>query len=561
MNRLRVFNFMLFAFCFLCTIRPLESTCVLDSDFGFILNCAFKKSGLFRVRNLGGVKAHFGLGFSVGDELGLAESLGNVEANKRRALNVRTGAGVNNIGVLPASKQPVSYSPVFQQSLPKAITSRPMLKLASPTSTFIGPQRPTTGTPLYVSPATTQMTKATFLPLGVPAFKPLPKSDTEAVRYDPVAAQRNFSLKTPQTPDLSFQNQLMNQTSSFHRPSRITAAAAPNQHIVYKDNTIHVQKVPAFHAMPESVSRISTGPVIQVDNKLSEPTIKNSIVTVPSRSDVSKGSTVVDGVDLMGHTVEELAAAANVSVEVIKEAIRVRKQELLAQQQYQKQQAAIVQAQILAAQHATSTTTTTTTTTTPRPRRYPTHNGHKVMNAPKEYYPVGYDKNFDDNFTSKVDLPYTTFNCGEQKHFPGLYGDEDLGCMVFHVCALTDDGLIMKSFLCPESTLFDQTILKCNWWFYVDCKNSKGLYDSNLPVSKSYQLMKALSFFSSNYKNPQNVDGVDVEALKNSVSGQNSTLPATVTGRSSKSAPESKVEISSKSTSTVQSSANVTTKA
>lgn len=52
------------------------------------------------------------------------------------------------------------------------------------------------------------------------------------------------------------------------------------------------------------------------------------------------------------------------------------------------------------------------------------------MNAPKEYYPVGYDKNFDDNFTSKVDLPYTTFNCGEQKHFPGLYGDEDLGCMV-----------------------------------------------------------------------------------------------------------------------------------
>lgn len=85
------------------------------------------------------------------------------------------------------------------------------------------------------------------------------------------------------------------------------------------------------------------------------------------------------------------------------------------------------------------------------------------------------------------------------------------------MCALTDDGLIMKSFLCPESTLFDQTVLKCNWWFYVDCKGSKNLYDSNLPVSKSYQLMKALTFFS-NYKNNQNEkDGVDVEALKNSV--------------------------------------------
>lgn len=52
------------------------------------------------------------------------------------------------------------------------------------------------------------------------------------------------------------------------------------------------------------------------------------------------------------------------------------------------------------------------------------------MNAPREYYPVGYEKNFDDNFTSKVDLPQTSFHCGNQKHFPGLYGDEDLGCMV-----------------------------------------------------------------------------------------------------------------------------------
>lgn len=52
------------------------------------------------------------------------------------------------------------------------------------------------------------------------------------------------------------------------------------------------------------------------------------------------------------------------------------------------------------------------------------------MNAPKEYYPVGYEKNFDDNFQTKVDLPPTTFHCGDQKHFPGLYGDVDLGCMV-----------------------------------------------------------------------------------------------------------------------------------
>lgn len=52
------------------------------------------------------------------------------------------------------------------------------------------------------------------------------------------------------------------------------------------------------------------------------------------------------------------------------------------------------------------------------------------MNAPKEYYPVGYDKNFDDNFKTRIDLPTTPFHCGDQRHFPGLYADQDLGCMV-----------------------------------------------------------------------------------------------------------------------------------
>lgn len=79
---------------------------------------------------------------------------------------------------------------------------------------------------------------------------------------------------------------------------------------------------------------------------------------------------------------------------------------------------------------------------------------------------------------------------------------------VFHVCAFTDEGLTQKSFLCPESTLFDQTILKCNWWFYVDCKSSKKLYDSNIPISKSYQLMKALTFFSSYSAGPTVDDSV-----------------------------------------------------
>lgn len=47
----------------------LHATCVLESEFGFIVNCNFKKSSLFRVRNLGGVKAHFGLGKFLIDQM------------------------------------------------------------------------------------------------------------------------------------------------------------------------------------------------------------------------------------------------------------------------------------------------------------------------------------------------------------------------------------------------------------------------------------------------------------------------------------------------------------
>lgn len=44
------------------TINQVQCICVLESDFGFALNCNFKNAGMFRIRNLGGLKAHIGLG-------------------------------------------------------------------------------------------------------------------------------------------------------------------------------------------------------------------------------------------------------------------------------------------------------------------------------------------------------------------------------------------------------------------------------------------------------------------------------------------------------------------
>lgn len=51
--------------------------------------------------------AFHSIGFSLGDELGFPESLGNVEGSKKRSLDVRTIGKGNSIGYTP-DKMPVS---------------------------------------------------------------------------------------------------------------------------------------------------------------------------------------------------------------------------------------------------------------------------------------------------------------------------------------------------------------------------------------------------------------------------------------------------------------------
>lgn len=84
----------------------------------------------------------------------------------------------------------------------------------------------------------------------------------------------------------------------------------------------------------------------------------------------------------MGHTIEELAAAANVSVDAIQKAIQMKQQQLLAEQQaaMYKQQIEIMKslATTTAMPTRPSTTATTTTTTRPITRKYPISGGSKV---------------------------------------------------------------------------------------------------------------------------------------------------------------------------------------
>lgn len=175
--------------------------------------------------------------------------------------------------------------------------------------------------------------------------------------------------------------------------------------------------------MPNSVSRISTGPVVQLDNNIPDPTIRNSIIS-PNAVEVRhnrmwrchywllnncnnfQGIQIKTSqsnpptIDLQGHTVEELAAAANVSVEVIKSAIKLREEEMLKEKLTQElDQATFIQQQILAAQQQTSVATLPTTqfiplpSTTPVPsykaKKHTIIGGHKVsINCAYQQFPL-----------------------------------------------------------------------------------------------------------------------------------------------------------------------------
>ncbi|XP_071451908.1 streptococcal hemagglutinin [Hetaerina americana] len=410
---------------------PANGTCVLDSDFGFTLNCGFKQSGLFRVRNLGGVKGYWGLGFSVGDELGFKQSLSNVEGNRRRSAQ---GGSVAAAVAKAASQGTRRRSPT---SSPSADVSASVIRTVK-------------------APTLVAVPVGTATKVALPAFHALPK--TSLSRSSDAGEDFRNSLgdfiKLPQS-----------TSQSLQRAVTLQAVAPPTT----------TSKRAQVAVKPDALSTRTLGS--------SEP--------APTPS---KPATTLLSPSAIGQSMEAIAKASNVSVQTVASAIAAK---LRRRQQALEQAAKDASAGAVAASQLQNVgAVVKKQQQRPKPSALASSRG-RVMNAPREYYPVGYDKDFDDGFAARVDLPDTSFACGNQKHFPGLYADEDLGCMVFHVCALTDEGLIMKSFLCPESTLFDQTILKCNWWFYVDCKASRKLYDSNIPVSKSYQLMKALAFFSS----------------------------------------------------------------
>ncbi|GAV04775.1 hypothetical protein RvY_15001 [Ramazzottius varieornatus] len=77
------------------------------------------------------------------------------------------------------------------------------------------------------------------------------------------------------------------------------------------------------------------------------------------------------------------------------------------------------------------------------------------------------------DFPILSEIPPTTIDCASFKQ-AGFYADEAGQCQVFHRC---DVNGVLTSYLCPNMSLFNQITLVCDWFWNVDCAQSKQFQD------------------------------------------------------------------------------------
>lgn len=127
----------------------------------------------------------------------------------------------------------------------------------------------TTRAPIFYKRNTPQaMTEAQSLPLGVPAFRPLKPSATTNIqsmvkRTTETPATRKEALHQYPAPNLSAANLTFIQSQLAHNPTR-NHKTQPM--VISPQANAFKVPVPAFQALPSSVSRISTGQIIHSDD-------------------------------------------------------------------------------------------------------------------------------------------------------------------------------------------------------------------------------------------------------------------------------------------------------
>ncbi|XP_055353442.1 uncharacterized protein LOC129599274 isoform X1 [Paramacrobiotus metropolitanus] len=71
-----------------------------------------------------------------------------------------------------------------------------------------------------------------------------------------------------------------------------------------------------------------------------------------------------------------------------------------------------------------------------------------------------------DTFPMYASIPQTNLRCDNKKQ-PGFYADTEAQCQVFHRCDVNGN---QTSYLCVNSTVFNQVTLVCDYFYNVDCE-------------------------------------------------------------------------------------------
>ncbi|GAU94916.1 hypothetical protein RvY_06615 [Ramazzottius varieornatus] len=77
------------------------------------------------------------------------------------------------------------------------------------------------------------------------------------------------------------------------------------------------------------------------------------------------------------------------------------------------------------------------------------------------------------DFPILSEIPQSNIDCASFKQ-PGFYADDSSRCQVFHRCDVNGN---LTSYLCPNMTVFNQITLICDWFWNVDCSQSKQFQD------------------------------------------------------------------------------------
>lgn len=125
-------------------------------------------------------------------------------------------------------------------------------------------------------------------------------------------------------------------------------------------------------------------------------------------------------------------------------------------------------------------------------------------------------------------IPKTAFDCA-QKAQAGFYADADTQCQVFHRCDLQGN---QTSYLCVNSTVFNQITLVCDSWFNVDC--GRSLDYENFANSRLYTNQPLFDTPPADYISPGQLvmlqnQGVVAQSSKQPAAAQPSATLAVMT--------------------------------